>query len=304
MKLKSQPKVVRRRAGRTPRAGSKAGTRGRGRGARRPGTPFRQRMAGRLPSIRRVLAALGAVASAAVLVALVAGPWLRVTEVTWAGEHFTPTRHIERLVSTQRGVSLLALDTGAMRDALARLPAVAEASVSASLPGRVEVAIVEREVAFVWETGSARLLGSSDGTLFTAIRGDDALPAEVAGLPRIDDRRRVARLIAVGDRIPGAQLRTALRLAGLDPVALGSGSTELSVRLDDEFGFGLVSSDPGWVMALGVYGTDPAETMAEAAARLERQITAVRTLFATRVESEIGWVDARNPGKVYFRAKG
>ena len=304
MKLKPQPKVVRRRAGRTKRAGSKAGTRGRGRGARRPGAPFRQRVARRLPSIRRVLAALGAVASASVLVALLAGPWLRVTEVTWAGEHFTPTRDIERLVSGQRGVSLLALDTGALRHALARLPAVAEASVSASLPGRVEVAIVEREVAFVWETHSARLLGSSDGTLFAAIRGEDALPAEVAGLPRIDDRRGVARLIAVGDRIPDAQLRTALRLAGLDPVALGSGSAELSVRLDDEFGFGLVSSDPAWEMALGVYGTDPAETSADAAARLERQITAVRTLFATRTETEIGWVEARNPGKVYFRAKG
>ena len=76
------------------------------------------------------------------------------------------------------------------------------------------------------------------------------------------------------------------------------------MRLDDEFGFGLVSSDPAWEMALGVYGTDPAETPADAAARLERQITAVRTLFATRTETEIGWVDARNPGKVYFRAKG
>ena len=57
-------------------------------------------------------------------------------------------------------------------------------------------------------------------------------------------------------------------------------------------------------MALGGYGMDPAETAADAAGRLERQITAVRTLFSTRAEAEIGWVDARNPGKVYFRAKG
>ena len=57
-------------------------------------------------------------------------------------------------------------------------------------------------------------------------------------------------------------------------------------------------------MALGVYGTDPRETSAEAAARLESQVTAVRTLFASRPEAGIGWVDVRNPGKVYFRAKG
>jgi hypothetical protein len=53
-----------------------------------------------------------------------------------------------------------------------------------------------------------------------------------------------------------------------------------------------------------VYGLDPRETAAEADARLERQVTAVRTLFASRPEAEIGWVDVRNPGKVYFRAKG
>jgi hypothetical protein len=261
-------------------------------------------MSGRLPSIRRVLAGLGAVACAAALVALLTGPWLRVTEVTWAGEHFTPTRDLERLLSRQRGVSLLALDTGALRDGLARLPAVAEASVSTSLPGRVDVSIVEREAAFIWETGSARLLGSADGTLFVALRLGDELPPDVAGLPLIADRRDAGRLMSVGGRVPEALLRTALRLAGLDPAALGSAATELGVRLDDEFGFGLVSPDPAWEMALGVYGTDPGESAADAAARLERQITAVRTLFATRTESEIGWVDARNPGKVYFRAKG
>ena len=107
-----------------------------------------------------------------------------------------------------------------------------------------------------------------------------------------------------GDRIPDGLLRTALRLASLDPATLGSGAERLTVRLDDEFGFGLLAAVPGWEMALGVYGTDPNESAADAAARLERQVTAVRTLFASRAEAEIGWVDARNPGKVYFRAKG
>jgi cell division septal protein FtsQ len=308
MKLKPQTKPQPKRPAKRPRRAVRGGSRGgaRGRGARRPGAPFRRRVAGRLPSIRRVLAALGAVACTAALVALLAGPWLRVTEVTWAGERFTPTRDLERLLARQEGVNVLALDTGALRDGLARLPAVAEASVTASLPGRVEVAIVERQAAFVWETASARLLGAADGTLFAALRRDDALPPGVELLPRVDDRRGTARLMTVGDRIPEAQLRTALRLAELDPAALGSRATDLAVRLDDEFGFGLVSSEPQleWEMALGAYGMDPAETAAEAAGRLERQITAVRTLFASRVEKEIGWVDARNPGKVYFRAKG
>jgi cell division septal protein FtsQ len=299
--LKPQPKV--KRSGRGAARPSARG-RGRGRGARRPGVPLRRRLAGKLPSIRRVLAGLGAIACAAALVALVTGPWLRVTEVTWAGEQFTPSRDLERVIGRQRGVSLLALDSGLLRDQLARLPAVAGASVTASLPGRVEVAIVEREAAFVWETASARLLGAADGTLFAALRRGEMMAPELVPLPRITDRRDVGRLMTTGDRIPAAQLRTALRLAELDPAALGSTASVLSVRIDDEFGLGLASSDPGWEMAFGAYGMDPAETAAEAAARLERQITAVRTLFASRVEAEIGWVDARNPGKVYFRAKG
>jgi hypothetical protein len=99
-------------------------------------------------------------------------------------------------------------------------------------------------------------------------------------------------------------LDTALRVVAIDPATLGSTSQHLRLRVDDEYGFRLVSDAPAWEVALGAYGTDPTESAADAAARLERQVAAVRTLFAERPEAEIGWVDVRNPGKVYFRAKG
>ena len=159
-------------------------------------------------------------------------------------------------------------------------------------------------MAFIWETATARLLGSADGTLFAALRRGEPLAPDLAAMPLVADRREASRLMTTGDRIPEAQLRTAMSLAALDPAALGSRTTAVSIRVDDEFGYGLVSTEPGWEMALGAYGMDPAETAADASARLERQITAVRTLFASRPEAEIAWVDARNPGKVYFRAKG
>jgi len=66
----------------------------------------------------------------------------------------------------------------------------------------------------------------------------------------------------------------------------------------------MVAIEEGWQVALGVYGIDPRETATEADERLERQVAAVRTLFAAHAEDEVGWVDVRNPGKVYFRAKG
>jgi len=306
MKLKSQTRPQPNRSPRTPRgaAAKQNGAKPRGRGARRTGVPLRRRIGAHLPSIRRVLAGLGAAAAAAALVALLSGPWLRVTDVTWAGEQFTGERELRRLLDRQRGTSVLAVDTRALGELLERLPAVASATVRASLPGRVDVTIVEREAAFVWETSTARLLGAADGTLFAALPPDADLGPELAPLPHVSDERDMSRLMAAGDRISDGLMRSALHLASLDPAALGSDAETLRVRIDDEFGFGLVAAVPGWELALGVYGMDPNQSAAEATARLERQVTAVRTLFAGRPEAEISWVDARNPGKVYFRAKG
>jgi hypothetical protein len=149
-----------------------------------------------------------------------------------------------------------------------------------------------------------RLVAAEDGTLFAVVDRAGALPKDLAGLPSVVDERAEGRLLAVGDRIPTALLRTASALAAIDPAELGSDARRFSVAVDDDHGFRLRSARPGWEIAFGVYGLDPRETAAAAEARLERQVTAVRTLFATRDEADIGWVDVRNPGKVYFRAKG
>lgn len=257
-----------------------------------------------MPTLARAGAVLGAIAATGALVALLNGPWLRVTEVAFAGQQYTAASELERVLSEQRGTSVLAVDTAAIRSRLERLPAVGEVTVHATLLGRVEATVVERDAAFVWETASGRFLGADDGTIFAVVGDDEALPAEVEPLPLIRDERFVARLITVGDVIPGGVVGTALRLVEIDPAALGSAAGALSLRLDDEYGFRLVSTAPEWQVALGPYGLDPTETDAEAATRLDAQVAAVRTLFATRAEAEIGWVDVRNPGKVYFRAKG
>ncbi|MCV0403980.1 MAG: FtsQ-type POTRA domain-containing protein [Chloroflexi bacterium] len=256
-----------------------------------------------MPSIRRLLAGVGAVAAAAGLIAAVNGPWFRVADVVWAGDQFTSDRDLERILDGHDGVSLLAVDTRSLAARLERLPAVADATVTAKLPDTLDVAIQEREAAFVWQTTTAQLLGDADGRLFAAMPVDASLPEAQHTLPRIVDQRSASRLMTPGDEIPDMLLGTALRLADLDPASLGSSASRLAVRLDDEYGFRLVAAD-AWELALGVYGMDPDETPAHAAARLERQVTAVRTLFASRPETEISWVDARNPGKVYFRAKG
>lgn len=304
MKLKPQPKPT-RRASTGRRAGAtRTSARSKGRGAKRPGVPVRQRLAKRLPSLRRLIAGVGAVAAVAGLVALLNGPWLRVEQVTWDGAQYTDTAELASLLEAQQGASLLAVDTRAISGRLERLPAVADAAVTASLTGSVSATLVEREVAFVWETRSARLLGADDGTIFAAIGAEAELAADLAAAPHIADDRRSSRLLTVGDTIPEALLETTMRILAINPATLGSRAGDLTVRIDDEYGFRLASTEPAWEIAFGVYGTDPRVTTAEAAARLERQVTAVRTLFAEEPEDGIGWVDVRNPGKVYFRAKG
>jgi cell division septal protein FtsQ len=303
MKLKPQPPKPRPMRGGRTRARA-AASRGAGRQARRPGVPFRRRVGARLPSIRRLIAAVGAVAIAAVLVALLNGPWMLVTEVGWAGERYTSSDDLRDALEPQRGMSLLAVDTDALRQEIERLPSVERASVTAGIGGRLEASVVEREVAFVWITPAWRFLGAGDGTLFARVPASSQLDAEVQGLPSIDDQRSTTGLLEVGEVIPEALLRTALRVAALDPTLLGSDESRLGVQLDDEFGFRLLASREGWEVALGVYGIDPRETATEADERLDRQIAAVRTLFAAHPADEVGWVDVRNPGKVYFRAKG
>jgi cell division septal protein FtsQ len=288
--------------GRRP-AARRAAARGGGRQARRPGVPLRQRLGRRMPSVRRALAVLGAAAAVAGLVAALNGPWLRVGAVGWSGAARTADGDVAAVLEPVIGTSILAVDTDRLGVALAALPSVETASVEADLTGRLHATITEPAVAFVWDTDRGRFLGAADGTLFAA-EPNGALDEALLGTPRIVDARFAGRRLAVGDRIPEPLLDAAMRILAVDPVALGSTATRLGVRLDDEFGFRLVAGDVGWEAALGVYGIDPNESAAEAAARLERQVTAVRTLFADRPESNIGWVDVRNPGKVYFRAKG
>jgi cell division protein FtsQ len=308
MKLKPQPKARPASRGSVKRTGRGAARRGAVRSgnrmARRPGVPLRSRLTGRLPSVGRLLAALGAVAGVAGLVALASGPWMRVDEVGWDGGRFTPEAAVVEALDPERGRPVLAVDTAGVRERLIALPSVADARVTASLTGAISASISEPEPAFVWETSGARLVGDAEGTLFAVLQPDAEPPEAVAAVPHIADERHESRLLTVGDRLPPSVLRTAMALTAVDPAALGSTGRDFSLRLDDDYGFVLRSSSPGWEAAFGVFGLDPRETAADAEARLASQVTAVRTLFATRDEGAIGWVDVRNPGKVYFRAKG
>lgn len=268
--------------------------------ARKPRTPLRRRIGRRLPGRGRLLALLAFAAVLGGTVTLVNGPWLRVVEVAHAGERYTPAADLNEILGAFRGAPLLAVDSGALAERIEDLPAVASARVEAYLPGTLRVSVVEKAAAFTWVTRAARLVGAADGSIIAELPLDAELPAELAALPAVDDQRPGSRGLGVGDTLSAAELRMALRLLAVDPALLGSAATALGLQVDPEYGFVLVSAQPPWRAALGFYQLDPAEDAVTADARLDAQIAAVRTLFAGHAEASVSWVDARNPGRVYW----
>ena len=275
--------------------------RGRGPHARRPAPALRARVRHSLPPPGRLAALLVFGALVAGLTTLINGPWLRVDRVAWAGERFTPDYQLQRALAGLDGAALLTVETGGVASRLEGLPAVAEARVAVTLPGSVSVTIVEKQPAFVWQTSAVRLIGTADATLIGQVALRAPLADDLAGLPLIDDRRVESRNIIVGDRLDERILESALRLATIHPAALGSKATGLQVRLTDADGFLLVSASPAWQADFGYYPAADDPALGSVDAQVEAQVAAVRTLFGVQPEREISWIDARNPGRVYWR---
>ena len=269
--------------------------------ARRPGQPLRRRIRRALPAPGRIAAGVVAAVLAGGLLALINGPWLRVANVAWAGERYTPSSQLQRALAALDGDALLMVDgTGLARD-LEQLPAVSTARVEAVLPDTVRVTIVEKVATFVWQTSAVRLLGVADGTLIGQLALGAALPPDLAALPLVDDRRVESRNLIVGDRIDPATLTAALRLATVEAATLGSAAVGLDLRLTDDDGFLLVSAVQGWQADFGFYPEGESGQPGSFEERVESQVAAVRTLFSYEGEAAVGWVDVRDPRRVYWR---
>jgi len=268
--------------------------------ARRPRRPVRRRISRRLPRRGRVLAFLLLVAAATGTAWLVNGPWLRIAEVAHAGERYTPVAELDAVLAGYLSRPLLAVDSGELEARLRELPTVADVRVSVQLPGTLAVEIVEKRPAATWLTPTSRLVLADDGTVIGSLPRTGRLPDDLAALPAVEDERAASRQLGIGSQVPATELAAAERLMALDPRQLGSRNRSFGVLVDEEYGFILLAERPEWRAAMGFYQAAPGETEASAIARLEAQVTALRTLFAERLETAVGWVDARNPGKVYW----
>lgn len=268
--------------------------------ARKSGPPLRRRLRIRVPGQGRILALALLFVLVGGLMALVNAPGLRVAQIAWAGQRYTPGYQLERILGPLRGSSLLTVNGSALQRELEVLPSVATARVEAEMPDRLQVTLTEKPAAFVWRTIAVQMVCAADGTVIGQVALRLALPADLAGLPFIDDRRKASREVLIGDRLDADEVHTATRLAALEPAMLGSASADLRIAIDDDHGFMLIGGGIGWKAALGRLQavarsdglvTDP----------VEAAVAAIRTLFSIESEEKVSWVDVRNPGKVYWR---
>jgi hypothetical protein len=108
----------------------------------------------------------------------------------------------------------------------------------------------------------------------------------------------------MGDQLPMDELEAARALAALQPNRVGSSSSLLRLSIDATYGFILSSPQAGWQAAFGYYAADPLASLGTIDARIGAQASGIRTLFSEHPEAGVAWIDARNPGRVYFRARG
>jgi len=293
--------------GRTKSRTTRPKTSGRGRpdhGARPPKsvpTPRRQR---RRINWTRITALTLSLTMVVTLAWLAGGPLLRVRSVSYAGAGWTSDADLNELTAPMIGRSALMVDAAGLALDLSGLPGVEAASVDVGLFGSAHVTLVEAGAVALWRTSAAQLLLAADGTVVGVQSREAVARGSLVDLPVIDDQRDASHDLTVGDALPASEVDAALALAALTGTRLGSQTAAPNLTVDPIYGFVLSSPTAGWQAAFGYYGLDPLETPDRMAARIASQASAVRTLFAAHPEAGVAWVDARNPGKVYFRARG
>jgi hypothetical protein len=224
--------------------------------------------------------------------------------VAYTGAAWTPRPALDAITEPIVGRSSLLVDGSAIAEAVGDLPGVETATVDIGLFGRVDVGLVEETAVAVWRTNAVQLLVAEDGTVVGTQSREAALGGDYANLPFVDDGRDTSRDLSMGDQLPLDELAAALALAELEPSRVGSTAGVLRLSLDPTYGFILSSPQAGWQAAFGYYAADPLASPSTVEARILAQASGLRTLFAERPEAGVAWIDVRNPGRVYFRARG
>lgn len=204
-------------------------------------------------------------AAALVLVLVVGAGWgltaseaFTVTELDVAGTDLTPPEAVATALALPNPApNAFTLATEPLGSRLRELPTVAGAEVQVILPDTLRVRLEEREPILAWRTADRILLVDREGRVLADAADPAASDAarEIAeSLPAIDDRRAAPALPRPGAALEPLQLDIATRLLSLRPADVGSGSTGLTVALDDADGWIVQPAvDDPWTAVFGLY---------------------------------------------------
>jgi POTRA domain, FtsQ-type len=164
---------------------------------------------------------------------------------------YTDASSVRSLLDVAPGSNLFSLRTDNLASRLRSLPPVADAGISATLPGTLVVRIAERRPVLVWAVGNTRFLIDREGVVFAT---DSAGSGPAASLPTVaDNRADSTSAIRIGSRVGAIDLDAAARLASLTPADVGSAAKSLALAIGDDSGFVLTASDPTWTAVFGFY---------------------------------------------------
>ncbi|MGY1779421.1 cell division protein FtsQ/DivIB [Geodermatophilus sp. SYSU D01036] len=187
---------------------------------------------------RILLAAVAVVLVAAAGWAVWASPLLAVRSVRVDGATTLTAGQVRTAAGVAEGTPLLRVDVEAAAARVARLPQVADVTVTRGWPRSVVVTVVERRPVAVVEQAGTRSLVDRDGVLFDTVTGeapDGVVPLEVAA-PGPDDpatRAALGALVSLPADVR-AQVTGARATTGEDvTLTLADGTTVVWGGADD-----------------------------------------------------------------------
>jgi cell division septal protein FtsQ len=242
--------------------------------------PVRRASAGLTPV--RAGAALAILAGIAAVYGLASSGAFAANRTTVTGATWTGEQRVLELLAIPPGTNLFTLRTADLEAQVESIPAIRDAGVSLALPDEVRVAVTEREALVVWAVYDRRYLVDGDGTVFAEIGPE--LPPEAQALPLVLDDRLTSLPLEVGDTLDPVSLDAALRLASLTPADVGSGASELVLRVDDQNGFTMRTRPASWTAVFGFYTPTLRTTeLIPGQVRLLRSLLAGREASVSRV---------------------
>ena len=161
---------------------------------------------------------------------------LSTSDISITGQVETAEHEVLAALGADRITTLVAYDTGAARERLAALPWVKDAAVRKLYPGRLEVILVEKAAAAVWQHNDKLMVVDSSGALIDRFGISDLLNDRFSHLPHLVGDGAAAKagsilsLVAPHPQIAG-RVQAFLRVADRRWDLLLSGPNRTSVRV-------------------------------------------------------------------------